>query len=207
MKKTTISKRTKQELQEALFEALKQRPLDKISVKSLTDACEIPRSTFYYYFDDLYDFTSWSCANYLMRKVSIGAAHGGWHSILLNLFRVGQESPTVCKSVASSNQVWAMADSFCDRCCDELTPVVAQIYPEFEESDNGTLRRVTALYGHIIVSEMMKWIRRNMPQSPEQMALFLEQAITINFENSVRRLRTNECSMALAGAYDQNGWT
>lgn len=50
---------TKEALASALKDLLKEQPLSKISVKSITNYCNISRNTFYYHFKDKYELINW----------------------------------------------------------------------------------------------------------------------------------------------------
>lgn len=46
---------TEKAITDTFIKLLNKKPLDKITIKDLVDECGINRSTFYYYFDDIYD--------------------------------------------------------------------------------------------------------------------------------------------------------
>lgn len=46
---------TKQILEESLKKIMLQKPLDKITIRDLTEDCGISRMAFYYHFKDIYD--------------------------------------------------------------------------------------------------------------------------------------------------------
>ena len=48
-------KRTKRILRECLFALLEEKSIDEITVKELTEAADINRSTFYFYYNDIND--------------------------------------------------------------------------------------------------------------------------------------------------------
>lgn len=50
---------TKRNISEKLLEMLKTKPVDKITVKNLAEACCITRQTFYYHFHDILDVMEW----------------------------------------------------------------------------------------------------------------------------------------------------
>ena len=50
-----MSHLTEQALQAAFIGLLNERPLDKITVRDITDACGVSRNTFYYHYHDVYD--------------------------------------------------------------------------------------------------------------------------------------------------------
>ena len=54
-----ISRNTKLAFAAALKLLLKEKPLNKITVKDLTESCGVNRKTFYYHFTDVYDLLKW----------------------------------------------------------------------------------------------------------------------------------------------------
>lgn len=56
-----MSNLTKLALEQSLKRFLLKKPLDKITIKDLTDDVGISRMSFYYHFKDIYDLVEWSC--------------------------------------------------------------------------------------------------------------------------------------------------
>lgn len=52
--------RTRRELNGALRALLRERPLDQLRVRELTEQCGLRRQSFYYHFKDVYDLFAWS---------------------------------------------------------------------------------------------------------------------------------------------------
>lgn len=50
---------TKQMIARQLFEMLRHKKLEDVTIKALVDACHISRQTFYYHFRDLIDVLEW----------------------------------------------------------------------------------------------------------------------------------------------------
>ena len=46
-------------LAEALRACIQDMPIEKVSIKMITDACGLNRQTFYYHFRDIYDLVKW----------------------------------------------------------------------------------------------------------------------------------------------------
>ena len=59
---------TKQILEESLKKLMLQKPLDKITIRDLTEDCGISRMAFYYHFKDIYDLVEWSCLEDATRR-------------------------------------------------------------------------------------------------------------------------------------------
>lgn len=58
MNREGASERMKGRFADELKELMKRKPLDKISIRELTDGCGVNRQTFYYHFADIYDLVS-----------------------------------------------------------------------------------------------------------------------------------------------------
>ena len=50
---------TKHLLTESLKRLMTQKPLNKISIREITEGCGVNRQTFYYHFEDIYDQVRW----------------------------------------------------------------------------------------------------------------------------------------------------
>ena len=56
-----MSQTTKWAMAMALKHIMTQKPLSKITITDITEACGINRMTFYYHFQDIFDLIDWIC--------------------------------------------------------------------------------------------------------------------------------------------------
>ena len=56
-----MSNITKYALESSLKKMMLTKPLDKITIRDLTEDCGISRMAFYYHFKDIYDLVEWAC--------------------------------------------------------------------------------------------------------------------------------------------------
>lgn len=54
-----MSEITKKSLANALYQKMKVKPLDKITIKEIVDECGLNRQTFYYHFPDIFGLVEW----------------------------------------------------------------------------------------------------------------------------------------------------
>ena len=95
-KSVSVSEQTKHQLAAALKEAMAQKPLEKITISELTNACHLRRQSFYYHFEDIYDLLRWMFED---EAISLLRQQEGvllWKEGLLQLFRYLEENRTVC---------------------------------------------------------------------------------------------------------------
>ncbi|MDH5105616.1 TetR/AcrR family transcriptional regulator [Lentilactobacillus diolivorans] len=70
-KKPTLgSQRMLQSFSEEMFELIKTKPFERITVREICTACNIPRATFYNYFDDKFDLLKY-CWQVLATNIGV----------------------------------------------------------------------------------------------------------------------------------------
>ena len=69
-------RRTKKLLSNALFELIKKKPFDKVSVCDICDAAMVHRATFYSHFSDKYELLTYSIDEHIPLDKLEFSAHG-----------------------------------------------------------------------------------------------------------------------------------
>lgn len=169
-------KRTKKELDAALRELLKQKRLDQIRVRELTELCGLRRQSFYYHFEDVYKLFHWSIQRereLLLRRQEECLT---WRQALLDLLdrvtaervfyravldqegQLGLEAAIPLEAVLEAVQVY-----YRDR---------QGKYPD-PERENLERRRGQA----ILLSLLEGWVRGGLALTPEEITASLERIV------------------------------
>ena len=74
---------TKQALEESLKHMLLKKPLDKITIRDITEDCGISRMAFYYHFQDIYDLVEWACIEDASKALQGKKTYETWQEGLL----------------------------------------------------------------------------------------------------------------------------
>lgn len=69
-----MSTNMKNIIADAFFVMVKERGIDKITVKDLVETCHISRQTFYYHFQDILDVVEWSARKGIEKAVEMTVA-------------------------------------------------------------------------------------------------------------------------------------
>ena len=77
---------TKQALEESLKHMLLKKPLDKITIRDITEDCGISRMAFYYHFQDIYDLVEWACIEDASKALQGKKTYETWQEGLLQIF-------------------------------------------------------------------------------------------------------------------------
>lgn len=190
MKKERISELTRQELANSLFSLMAKEPLDRISVRKLTEACGVPRSTFYYHFTDIYDLASWGLSSRLIECLSSEGDCLLWGKGLLALFQKSREYHAVCRCAVNSAHVWDMADSYCARCMDSVIVGLKKLDGD-RNTDPDFLYFIGRFYGHAILAELVRWFRSDMSQPAESVTAKLDFFVKDNIVAALDKAHDN----------------
>ena len=167
-----MAKFTRKAIMQTFLHILKNKPLDRITVKDICEQCEINRNTFYYYFRDIYDVLE-AIFEDEVRLVMDEAKEGmTFHdayaraaSIILN------NREAIIHIYASENG--RVLRTYLDA-------VVTQVVRRFvlEKAEGYSLSEsdvsfITAFYSNGIVGSTIKWIERGsmMNGEPESIAV------------------------------------
>ena len=83
---------TKYALEASLKKFLLKKPIDKITIRDLTDDGGISRMAFYYHFKDIYDLVEWSCFEDASRALAGKKTYDTWQEGLLQIFEAVLEN-------------------------------------------------------------------------------------------------------------------
>ena len=83
---------TKHALEESLKHMLLKKPLDKITIRDITEDCGISRMAFYYHFKDIYDLVEWACIEDASKALQGKKTYETWQEGLLQIFEAVLEN-------------------------------------------------------------------------------------------------------------------
>lgn len=77
--------KTKEHLAQALLAELRNKPVDKITIQTLVDNCDVTRQTFYNHFADIYELVEWTAKRAADRALDNVATYDDWQQGFLNV--------------------------------------------------------------------------------------------------------------------------
>jgi len=96
------SELTKNALADSLKKLMTQKPINKISIREITDDCGFKRLTFYYHFEDVYDLLKWTMRRELLVPIEKSGAFSTWQESGIYLLRYLKSNKTLALSVLNS---------------------------------------------------------------------------------------------------------
>lgn len=167
-------KRTKKSLRDSLFSLLEEKNINQITVTELTTLADVNRSTFYLYYNDIYDMMDKIqqeiYAFFLETVVKFNSSFNDIESFVLYCSRFLEfcrDNCAVCRFITRNdcNNHLAEKIKLAVRC---VIPDSAKVFPE---NDPRNYLTTFALSG--MLATILEWMNNGMKISAEDMARFL----------------------------------
>lgn len=170
-------KRTKRVLRECLFNLLEEKSIDEITVKELTEAADVNRSTFYFYYNDINDMMM-QIQNEIFEvfEESVMSKEGkfitteDFRDYILRFLLFCKEYEKICKFVISNDPNNFLSKKIKKALLTKI-PDSEKVFPEDEPKRYLTCFGLSAMWETVI-----QWMYDGMKVEPEKMAQFLSQA-------------------------------
>ena len=177
---------TKQILEESLKKLMLQKPLDKITIRDLTEDCGISRMAFYYHFKDIYDLVEWSCLEDATHALAGKKTYDTWSEGLVQIFdAVYENKPFILNAYRciSRDQI----ESFLFHLTSDLLMNVVEEKAEGTSISEEDRRFIADFYKYSFVGLMLDWIKQGMKDDyvdlAHKISITIHGSLTHSIEN------------------------
>ncbi|MGG5460504.1 TetR/AcrR family transcriptional regulator C-terminal domain-containing protein [Clostridium sp. B9] len=167
MKSEAISKATKQLFANALKNKIKEKPIDKISVKEISEECRLNRRTFYRHFKDIYDLLEWICISELedILKDSLDFEH--WQVCLYKLLNYFHDNKEISNSIIRLSNRKLLEIFICNFSNTIILKVLNENNKDFNLSEKDE-KFLCNFYSISFTGILIQWIENGMQESTEE---------------------------------------
>lgn len=174
---------TKRALANAFKNFLEQLPLEKISVKDITEACHISRNTFYYHFRDKYELIQWIFYTDMLQNVNSFNEPSNLMESFLSVCKCLYENRRVylaCFQYVGQNSLYEYLNEFyCEMWKINLSMKYSEMGLKLAEAD---LHLMAKLKAHSIVGALSDWVKEGMKDN--YVGYFSQVKTVLEFEAS-----------------------
>ena len=176
---------TKQALEASLKHMLLKKPLDKITIRDITEDCGISRMAFYYHFKDIYDLVEWACIEDASRALQGKKTYETWQEGLLQIFEAVLENKpfilSACRCISREQMerfLYHLTYGLIRGVVDEQSRGMA-----ITEEERAF---IAEFYKYSFVGLMLDWIRQGMSADYRQLVEKISTTMRGNIANSIR---------------------
>ena len=180
---------TKYALEDSLKALLLQKPVTKITIADITNACGISRMSFYYHFKDIYDLIEWSCQEDARKAIEGNRTYATWKQGFLNIFRAVEENKPFIMNVyryVGREQI--------ERYLYDVTyHLLIDVVEECSQGMNVTVEEkhfIANFYKYGFVGLMLEWIQGDMKADPQRIVEMLGTMIDGDIASALARCVT-----------------
>ncbi len=176
---------TKKALEASLKKMMLKKPLDKITIRDITDDCGISRMTFYYHFQDIYDLIEWACVEGATAAQQGKKTYDTWHEGLVQIFEAVLENKAFILNAYRCISREQMENFL-------FSVTYGLIRGVVDEKSAGTSLTekekdfIAGFYKYGFVGEMLDWIRRGMKDDHRALARGIALTMQGSIDNAIR---------------------
>lgn len=192
MAKSTLDRRTKYTkmvLQNSLFELLKQKSIDKITVTDICHLADINRGTFYYYYTDVFDLLN-QIENELYENFLVyfnqylESSERNTYLLMIKLFEYLKQEKKIFKVFFSQNgdkdfikRVYLTA----------YTSVIEEWKSQKTNLDPQQLDKIFLFVANGSISLIQNWFDTSLKESPEELASFINNLSEFGYHHFLKK--------------------
>lgn len=168
MKSEAISNITKQLFANALKKRMKEKPIEKITVKEISNDCGLNRRTFYRHFKDIYDLLEWIFSSEIKNSLKDSLDFEHWETCLYKLLNYFYNNKELSRSfVRLSNRKYLEA-FICNLSNKMIIKVIEENKGEFQLSSSNE-KFLCNFYSITFTGILIQWIENGMQESPKEL--------------------------------------
>lgn len=160
---------TRNALAQALKSLMMHYPINKISVKMVTDTCGVTRHTFYNYYHDVYELLGWIFENEVIEELDEHCSLSNWKEGLRIVLQYTIDNKTICintyKSLGREHLEIFLLKTFLT----VLNGVVEEISKD-KNIDENIIKEVSNFFSYAITGEFLSWINSGLKEDKEEIA-------------------------------------
>ncbi len=185
-----MSSLTKLALEQSLKRFLLKKPLDKITIKDLTDDIGISRMSFYYHFKDIYDLVEWSCIYDATNALKGNKTYDTWQEGLTSIFEaVLQNKPFILNVYHTTTQ--DSIERFLFTTVHDLILGVVREKAQGTDITEEQIQFIADFYKYSFVGIMLDWIHKGMCEDYHEIVYNMANTLHGSIANSISNF-TNE---------------
>lgn len=186
MKQAQMSRVTKNRLAQSLKKHMIKKPLDKITIKELTEDCNLNRQTFYYHFQDIYELTTWMFHQETLMILNQKQDAQNWQDSLHLILNYIDANKPFWKSALDNVGTIKLKEIFYENAAHMIHLIIMEHVGALEISEKY-ITFLSDFYIQAVLGEIINWINGNLNISKEELLHYLEVTIHGNVQSALER--------------------
>lgn len=181
---------TKKALGASIMELLKNKSLDKVTVKDIVDDCGVNRKTFYYHFHGIIDLLKWTIKSDLRKVVGDNITSETWIKGFQSTMDYFQHNADIMKNLYNSSYWPEIYAFFTELSYERVNMLIEERRQTINANvDIEDIIRITNFFRIIAMGALEEWFLSGMQETPE---VFIKNYLKLIEGGIVKALKSFE---------------
>lgn len=180
---------TKTLLVSSLKELMRIKPVEKISIRELTEKCGVNRQTFYYHFEDIYDLLRWMFQQEAIQLLQLREDALQWQGGLLQLFHYLEDNRDICICALHSLGRDHLKRFFYTEIHNTIEIAVIEAGKQSHAKEDY-MNFLTHFYTLSLAALAESWLQDEIDQTPEELIAMIEHTLTDQHNGALLRIQS-----------------
>lgn len=178
---------TKRLMVQSLKKYMVKKPLEKISVREITEDSGVNRQTFYYHFEDIYDMVKWMYQEEAVKCIEGLEGVLLWQDGILQILRYIEENKAICLCALNSMGHQHLKRFFYDDIHAIIKKTVYSIAEQIPNVSPDYGEFLTHYYSIALAALMESWLLGEIKQTPEELVKYIDITLNDQIRGALKR--------------------
>lgn len=177
---------TKEALSNKLKALAQTKPINKITITELVEACDIKRQTFYYHFQDIYDLLGWTYRTEVVNVIEAKCSVSGWQEGLDGILCYIEDNKEFCMNTCRSLSQDHLQNFLNQVLYELLGRVIDEMTTEKGIMDRAK-RFIILFYSYAFSGILIEWINNNLEEPHCVIGHNITVIMEDNFQHAIEK--------------------
>jgi len=181
-----MSQLTRKAIIDSFIKLLNKYPLNKISIKDIVDDCGINRSTFYYYYEDIFALLNEVLEIETQKALQISEGDFSWKDGFIKCTEFSRNNKTAIYHIYNSISREALDKYLYEVIGNMLSLIIHNEVKDLIVSETD-IQILVDIYKFALVGMIYKWLQSGMKEEYDDIASRMYQLMSDNIRNTLIR--------------------
>ena len=178
---------TEKVIVEIFISLLNEKPLDKITVKDIIDKCGVNRSTFYYYFEDVFDLLNSILENEAKKIADAHIEHDKWQDGILEAMKFALDNRKAIMHIYNSSSNRDKLERYLNNIFRSVIRKAVMLESEGLSVAEEDIDLIADVYHFTLIGLTYKWSGGGMKDEPVDVVQKLSYLLDGNMRQMLER--------------------
>lgn len=191
-RETPASDRMKEQIAASLKCLMETKPLTKITIREITDACHINRGTFYYHFQDIYSVVKWILEKEAYSYLDAYTTLLTYEDAVRFILDYARSNQYIVKCALDTFAMEELKLFFHKDIHRTIKSLISEIASDRQVSEHY-LEFLTNFYSYALVNLLIGWIKNGMKEDDDTIVRQIRTVVSGTINQALKNAEKEHC--------------